>query len=83
MDWIGGRYFWGDQLGSLLTGDCFTLDNDTEHRTEWDDSEDITFRVPENIAWTIRDNLEAEDSWMPCAGSELSAKLRQFCDRIV
>lgn len=83
MDWIGGRYWWGDDLRAVLMGDCLMMDDETERHSEWDDNTDLTFRVPEHVAWTIQSELEAEDGFMPCAGRELSAKLRQFCDSIV
>lgn len=82
MDWVGHRYWWGNDMATALD-EC---PNDIPD--SWDSGEQaypptVTYTVPEHVAWTIRDNLEAEDSWMPCADDELAAKLRAFCDRIV
>jgi hypothetical protein len=81
MEWIGDRYYWGRKLLDILTirGDA-VMELDTADAWGYCD---VTYTVPEHVAWEIRDNLESEDGFMPCAGSELSAKLRQFCDSIV
>jgi len=81
IDWVGYRYWWGNNLYCALWSESELVNGaDAEG---WDDDTAFTFRVPEHVAWSIRDNLEAEDSWMPCACKEMADKLRSFCDRIV
>lgn len=76
ISWIGNRYGHGDRLAELLTTECESPD-------EFDADTDVTFEVPEHVAWEIREiGEECEYRW-DCLGSDLAAKLTGFCDRIV
>ncbi len=78
MDWIGNRYFWGHDLQMILL-DCPT---DTPEDYDSDDYPDeTTWAVPENLAWEIREGIDAEGT--PCAGDVLRHKLIRFLDSIV
>ncbi len=72
IDWIGHRYFHGDDLYELLS-DCY------DGEVVWDDPEDITFAIPEHVAWEIRDGIGA----LECFNDELKFKFLVFCDEVV
>lgn len=78
IDWIGGRYAHGDQLYRLLC-ECDATPETADF--DWDDERDITYRVPEHVAWRIVDVI-AEDS-LACFAGELQDKLYAFGNRIV
>jgi hypothetical protein len=78
IDWVGHRYSNGDDLFHLLWG-CENSNPDAD----WDCEDDITFNVPENVAWSIKDNAEQEDGYWPCFASELANKMQAFVDAIV
>ena len=74
IDWIGYRYFHGDDLYKLLI----------EHASEdWDYFGDVLFTLPEHIAWQIRDGLEDEEYQFTCLSGNFANKLMSFCDQIV
>jgi|APSaa5957512622_1039677.scaffolds.fasta_scaffold35730_3 hypothetical protein len=79
IDWIGYRYSNGDDLYNLLMADA----TKTIGLGAWDEDKDITFLIPENIAWEIRDNAEKEDGDFvynfPCFDNDLSRKMINFC----
>lgn len=77
FDWVGDRYLTGDRFATLL---C-TCDA-TESDTDWEGPEDITFLVPEPVAWELRDLAEQEGGF-PCYAEELTAKLWAFLDKLV
>jgi len=52
FDWVGDRYNSG-KVASLLR-DCIPEDR------EWSDDGDITFTIPEHIAWEINELAEEE-----------------------
>jgi len=85
IDWVGYRYSNGDDLYTLL---C-KCDYKSEHKTSsaWDSKSDITFLVPEYIAWEIAENAEKEDGDyvynFPCFAHALANKLRLFCENLV
>lgn len=78
FDWVGNRYCGGDVSRLLLTR-C----QRSPEIAEWDQPGEITFVVPEHIAWEIRDLAEEEDILWPCFAPALTAKLNEFCFRIV
>ena len=56
FDWVGDRYNSGKVADLLL--DCIPED------VEWGDDGEITFQIPEHVAWEIRELAEEEDhSW--------------------
>jgi hypothetical protein len=75
FDWVGDRYNSG-KVPDLSIG-CMP-----ENR-EWGDEGDITFAVPEHVAWDIRDLVEEEDFAWPCFAPSLVAKLNDICWAIV
>jgi len=78
FDWVGARYCAGE-VASLLTSDCKWHPADAD----WDKPHDITFYVPEHVAWQIRDLAEGEDFLWPCFAPELTQKLNGFCFSIL
>lgn len=77
IDWVGYRYWHGDDFYKLLWSECKQEPNDVD----WDSHFPITFLIPEHIAWTIRDNL-LEDN-LACFAPSLVEKLHNFLDKIV
>ena len=88
IDWIGNRYSTGDDFYKLLSN-CkqFIIDPETGAPDydfdDWDCKWDITFEVPEHIAWSIRELFEDEDMLFPCFAPEFVEKLVKFYDEIV
>jgi len=79
IDWIGNRYAHGDDLFKLLWSEC-------HHRPEyadWDYSGDISFEVPEHIAWAINEIGEEGAYCWDCFADDLSTKLTEFCMNVV
>jgi hypothetical protein len=58
IDWVGYRYSNGDELYNLLWGASKQSPDDAD----WDDPRDITFSIPESVAWAIAENADNEDS---------------------
>ena len=75
FDWVGDRYNSG-KVTELLMG-CIPGDR------EWGDDGDITFAIPEHVAWEIRDLAEEEDFSWACFAPDLAGKLNDFCSDIV
>lgn len=84
IDWIGDRYSNGDAFYKLLmNSDVKWLKSPEDPDLSWDDDTDITFIVPEVLAWQIADKLAEDDSFCPCFSDELKQKLQVFLDSIV
>lgn len=77
IDWIGDRYAHGNDLYYRLWHDSTAVPDDAD----WDSPADITFTVPENVAWQIQEIVKADN--LACFAPELVSKLQEFCDRIV
>lgn len=75
IDWIGHRYRHGTELYRLLWAQ-----SEQEGEDDWDADADITFHVPESVAWTV---AEIIDEGLDCFASDLVVKLWEFRDRIV
>ena len=75
FDWVGDRYNSG-KVASLLL-DCIPEDR------EWGDDGDITFAIPEHVAWEIRELAEEEDYSWACFAPPLATKLNDLCSNIV
>jgi hypothetical protein len=75
FDWVGDRYNAGNVADLLL------------HRVpedrEWSDDEDITFTIPEHVAWQINELAEEEGYTWACFAASLKDKLNDFCFGIV
>lgn len=77
IDWIGDRYAHGEDLYWWLT-ECKRYPD-----YDWDERADITFLVPEYIAWEI-DDIGVESYYMwDCFSDKLKNKLNDFCNSIV
>lgn len=75
FDWVGYRYAAGF-IQTALT-ECLPEDS------AWDDEGDITFQIPEHIAWEIDELAKEEDYTFPCFASDLRHKMQDFCNSIV
>ncbi len=75
FDWVGDRYNSGNVASLLL--DCILEDR------AWSDDGDITFPIPEHVAWEIRDLAEEEDFSWACFAPPLVSKLNDLCSSIV
>lgn len=76
IDWIGHRGRHGTELYRLL----WVESTQTPDDADWDDPRDITFSIPEHVAWTV-----SEIIWegLTNFGPELVRKLQRLQDRIV
>jgi hypothetical protein len=89
IDWISDRYSNGYALYRLLwldtPEDCITINQPHawDESPGWDSDCDIKFRVPEHVAWQIKDNAESEDGHWPCFSPELASKMQTFIDGII
>ncbi len=76
IDWIGDRYRHGVELCDLLAECPATGDGDDM----WNGNDDITYTVPEHVAWQIGDIVR---EGLDCFSPALVAKLTAFADAIV
>lgn len=81
IDWIGYRYTNGRNLFVHLWANS-TVESDWDS-PDWDDTRDLTFSIPEHVAWQIREDAEQEDGYWPCFSPELASKMQAFIDSIV
>lgn len=77
VDWIGHRYATGDSFWKALHAEG------VEQSGEWDAEGTVTYRVPEHVAWAIRDLFASEDWLFPCFDGDLSLRLQAFADEVV
>ena len=75
IDWIGHRYAHGDRLRSLL------LDCEYAPDADWDSGADLTFAVPEHVAWQISDIIDRDQ--LACFAASLKERLWRFQYSIV
>ena len=75
FDWVGDRYNSGKVADLLI--DCIPEDR------EWGDDSDITFTIPEHVAWQINELAEEEGYTWVCFAPALEAKLNDLCWSIV
>ena len=66
FDFNGYRYFWGDDAQSILI-ECMGPDD------EWDNDDDITFIIPEHMAWELNEHWDRED--FGCVSDNLIGKI--------
>lgn len=71
FDWAGNRYNSG-QVADLL------LDLVPENR-DWGDDADITFNIPEHVAWQINDLAEEKGYSWACFAPDFADKLNRLC----
>ena len=80
IDWVGNRYAHGTDLYKLLwASGCEAFPNDAD----WDNTSDITFYVPEHVAWQINEIGEECNYLWDCFAASLGAKLCEFCCKVV
>ena len=60
-----------------LLSDCIPEDR------EWSDDGDITFTIPEHVAWEINELAEEEHYSWACLAPSLAGKLNDLCWGIV
>jgi hypothetical protein len=75
FDWVGHRYISGKVADLLI--DLVPQDR------EWSDDGDISFDVPEAIAWQINEIAEQEGYSWACFAPDLVEKLNDICWGIV
>ena len=79
IDFVGGRYAHGDELSAIL----FEAGLEMDEYLDWQNPEDITYNIPEHLAWQILEVAEAEEYRWDLFGPELAQKMNEFCERIV
>jgi hypothetical protein len=75
FDWVGDRYNSGKVADLLM--DCIPEDR------AWNDDGDITFLMPDHVAWAINELAEEEGYSWACFAPALAAKINGFCWGIV
>lgn len=80
IDWVGFRYPHGDELSDCLT-DCRVRWE--PESIGWCDRGEITFIMPEYVAWAIQAIAEECDYRFDCFSPNFRMKLTRFCDSIV
>ncbi len=77
INWVGYRYSHGDDLHKLL--------NKCRQRpdVDWDERCDITFEIPEHIAWEIGQMGDEGNYQWDCFAENLADKLTEFCMKLV
>jgi len=76
IDFVGHRYSHGHELASLLA-EC------TEELEKWTEKGDMTFNIPEHVAWGIQVIAEECNYLWDLFGTALSTKMTNFCMEIV
>jgi len=79
IDWIGDRYSHGNDLYSLLWGECYP----NVPNANWYSPVDIGFNVPEYTAWEIRRIAEEDNYLWTCFSPKFAEKMNDFCNKIV
>ena len=72
---VGDRYYSGNIM-TLLAGLM-------EDGVMWSDREDITFLIPESIAWEINELARNDRFLWPCFSTRLVDKMNSFLESIV
>jgi hypothetical protein len=80
IDWVGNRYATGWDFYQELVFNCKQLE---EEGIDWDSDKDITFLIPEHVAWSIMELFEDEKMLFPCYSPEFVTKLMEFYNQIV
>jgi hypothetical protein len=75
FDWVGDRYNSGKVADLLLE----SIPDDRE----WGDDGDITFEIPEHLAWQINELAQEDGYSWDCFAPGLVDKLNEFCGSIV
>lgn len=84
IDWIDYRYATGRPFWYLLIECDRSYVVDPIVDDTWDEFKgDITFQIPEHIAWQIKELFEQEELTFPCFSEEFKSKLLEWYWRIV
>lgn len=83
IDWVGHRYGNGSSLRAILTRSGWTPEELDGEEITWDSACDLTFSVPEHLAWQIQELAEEDDFSWPCFAPALAHHLQDFVDSIV
>jgi hypothetical protein len=75
FDWVGDRYNSGNVADLLI--DCLP------EGSEWSDESDLTFHIPEHVAWQINELAQEEGYAWACFAPSLATKLSELCWGIV
>ena len=78
INWIGDRYGHGDSLYKLL----LRCESNDESNDDWNQDE-ITYQIPENVAWQINEIGEESNFLWDCFADDLAQKMSEFCMAIV
>lgn len=86
IDWVGNRYSHGTELycALWLGSKCQEHEaqpSDGDLNIGWDDERELTFIIPEHVAWTIQKIVETDG--LACFSPELCHKLHSFCGKVV
>jgi hypothetical protein len=84
LDWIGGRYRHGDELINILCESVWSRKPNPiihDDDLDWEGNHDITFSIPERLAWTIPDIVHQDG--LACLSDELVKKIVDLMERIV
>lgn len=77
FDWVGERYSSSGYDMAQLIQEGIPIES------SWDDAGDITFSIPEHVAWEMQELAESEDFGFPCLADSLVSKLWSFFDSLV
>ena len=83
IEWIGYRYFHGDELYEILEAAHYDEHFNGQFNEEWNTNKPITFTIEECLSWLIKGGIEAENYELACFAPVLRAKLIEFCDHII
>jgi hypothetical protein len=86
FDWVGDRYSTGTEFKRHLVVDCHQYRNCNEEYCdckEWDKEGDLTFYVPQPVAWELQELAEEDNFTFPCFSDGLRTKLNEFLSKVV
>ena len=81
IDWVGDRYPHGRRLYGLVTSVVAEGDEERNPDGEWEGAGDITYYLPEHIAWEMAEAIE--ENGLACFAPELRKNLYDFVAKIV
>ncbi len=79
IDWVGHRDWNGESLYVSLWVESESFPNDID----WDENGDITFTIPESVAWDICENWKSSDRQIPHFSEGLKGKVLSLIKQII
>lgn len=79
IDFVGHRFTNGDELFRILWVKCEQDPDDVD----WDFKGEITFLVPEHVAWEVQKICDEEAGLWPCFSDDLARKMDDFLSSVV